>query len=101
MKLITKELAQNIPGLYETEEQNNDEKIAWVKLFTPDSSWTWYVVEYSASDGLCFGLVDGLEKELGYFSIPELEQVRGPLGLSVERDKFFVPMPLSDLIAND
>ena len=35
-----------------------------------------------------FGLVDGLEAELGYFWLSELTGVRGPLGLPIERDLY-------------
>lgn len=44
---------------------------------------------------LFFGLVIGHEPELGYFSVDELEQVRGRLGLPIERDLHFTPAPLS------
>ena len=46
--------------------------------------------------GECFGLVDGHEREFGYFSLPELESVKGPLGLPIERDRFFDPTPISN-----
>lgn len=97
MKLMTKELAQTLPGLYETDEQETN-AVAKVKWFTPDAQWSWYLTEYDAESGLCFGLVDGLERELGYFSQKEIEAVRGPLGLPVERDKFFEPKPLHELM---
>ncbi|HRZ36923.1 MAG TPA: DUF2958 domain-containing protein [Candidatus Paceibacterota bacterium] len=42
-----------------------------------------------------FGWVEGLENELGYFSLAELEQVRGPGGLEIEQDLYFRPVPLS------
>jgi hypothetical protein len=98
--LIPDWLAEEIPDLYATD--GSADPIVHCKLFTPDSSFTWYVVEYSpvAPDGtprLCFGLVEGHDTELGYFSITELEQVRGKLGLRVERDLFFSPRPLSDV----
>lgn len=70
--------------------------MAWVKYFTPDSSWTWYATEFDGQDTF-FGLVQGLEEELGYFSLAELQQVRGPLGLPIERDLHFQPTPLSQL----
>lgn len=101
MKLITKELARRIPALYETENQSPEEKITWVKLFTPDADWTWYIIEYEPEDGLCYGWVEGLEKELGYFLILELEEVRGPLGLPIERDLFFDPTTLRELMAKE
>ena len=31
-------------------------------------------------------MVHGFEDELGYFSLAELEGIRGPLGLGIERD---------------
>lgn len=58
------------------------------------------MLEYSAvaPDGvprLCFGLVDGHEREFGYFSLDELLAMRGPMGLRIERDLYFEPCPLS------
>jgi hypothetical protein len=96
MKLITKELAKKIPALYQ-QDGKGYEAIAYVKLFSPDSNWTWYITEMDPETGECFGLVDGREKELGYFSLPEIEEIRGPYGLPVERDRFFDPTPLSSL----
>jgi len=45
-----------------------------------------------------FGLVHGLARELGYFWLSELSRVRGPLGLPVERDLYWTPVPLADLL---
>ena len=67
-----------------------------MKFFTPDSGWTWYAVEFDGQDTF-FGLVDGMEKELGYFSLKELSSVRGPMGLPIERDRYFTPMLLTEL----
>jgi hypothetical protein len=84
----------NIPALYENE--NKPDPLAVVKLFTPDSSWTWYITEYDGDD-TCFGLVVGLETEVGYFSLAELEGVRGKVGLQIERDLWFHPTPVTQL----
>lgn len=92
--LIPDELAKTIPKLYET--QNESDPLAVVKLFTPDASWSWFINEYDPEDRLCFGLVIGFERELGYFSLTELEEVRGPLGLKIERDLHFKPKPISE-----
>ena len=93
MKLLTKALRKKLPPLYSNEELGM-EAIAQVKFFTPDSSWTWFGSEFDGED-IFFGLVDGLDKELGYFSLSELESVRGPMGLPIERDMYFDPKPLS------
>jgi len=92
-KLISKELLETLPALYETEELKNP--LCLIKLFTPDANWTWYIIEISKDEDYCYGYVIGLESELGYFNLSEIEAVVGPLGLPVERDKFFEPTSLS------
>ena len=92
-RLLPDEIAKTLPRLYATE--NEKDPIARVKFFTPDSSWTWYVTEFDPSDRLCFGLVHGHEREFGYFSLDELESVKGPLGLPIERDLYWQPKPVS------
>ena len=88
MKLLTKEILGKLPKLYANEEKSLEETKIIVKFFTPDSNWTWYATEFDGED-LFFGLVDGFEKELGYFSLKELQSVRGALGLPIERDMYF------------
>lgn len=95
MELIPKELLESIPKLYETEELVNP--TCHIKLFTPDARWTWYIIEISIDENLCYGYVQGLDNELCYFSLDEIKQVKGPLGLKVERDLSFTPKPLSKL----
>lgn len=63
-----------------------------VKLFTPDAQCTWLLSEVDPEDpDIAFGLCDlGMGcPELGSVRISELASVRGPLGLSVERDRAF------------
>jgi len=95
--LLTDQLKRKLPRLYECEIQGLN-AMAQVKFFTPDSSWTWYATEFDGED-IFFGLVVGQEVELGYFSLSELLSVRGPLGLPVERDLYFVPKPLNELMS--
>jgi hypothetical protein len=87
MDLLTAEIREALPSLRSTEPLGMDAPII-VKYFTPTSSWTWYATEFDGED-LFFGLVDGHCKEIGYFSLSELEQFRGPYGLGVERDLYF------------
>ena len=93
--LIPKELIEEmkIPKLYETEELNDP--ICRFKIFLPNSNWTWYIIEIDKSDyNTCYGFVKGFESELGYFSLKELESIKGALGLGVERDTSFTPTAL-------
>lgn len=99
MKLLTEEIKRKLPTLYEREDKGGD-AIAYVKLFSPDSNpWTWYITEGSqeGDDFIFFGLVDGHEKELGYFSLKELQSVKGPLGLPIERDLYWQPKTLREI----
>jgi hypothetical protein len=64
-----------------------------VKLFTPWGAATWLLSELDPSDpDIAFGLCDlGMGfPELGSVRLSELESVRGPFGLSVERDLAFL-----------
>jgi len=114
-KLITKEVAAKMPALYSQEKVEDPEVIA--KFFTPWTSWTWYateasVVRYDINDDevhhplseyeegdevLFFGLVDGLEKELGYWTLEQLTEVFGPAGLRIERDAHYSGHKLSEV----
>ncbi|MEA5508082.1 DUF2958 domain-containing protein [Halotia wernerae UHCC 0503] len=92
------EIRALLPALY-AQEQIAD-PIVYVKFFTPDSDWTWYGSEFDGEDTF-FGLVQGLDEELGYFSLSGLQEARGPMGLPVERDLHFKPTPLSQLRSGD
>jgi hypothetical protein len=106
IKLLTKALLKKLPALY-SQEKNPDPMVV-CKFFTPDAGWTWYAIEGSPVDAngyydtnkpkvdfLFFGLVDGLEVELGYFLLSELQSIRGKFGLPIERDLYFEPTQLS------
>ena len=95
-ELLDRALRERLPKLYANEEIGLA-ALALVKFFTPDSSWTWYASEFDGDD-IFFGLVSGLEVELGYFSLSELEEIRGPRGLPIERDLHFEPKALQELL---
>ncbi len=98
MKLMTAEIRKSLPALYSNENIPADQQIARVKFFSPYSGWTWYATEFDGVD-LFFGLVIGLERELGYFSLSELESLTGMGGKLplVERDRFWTPRPLAEV----
>lgn len=95
MKLLTKAILDKLPKL--GAQENVADPIVHLKLFTPSSHWTWYATEGQQQDGdfIFFGMVHGDEKEWGYFSLNELESVKGPFGLGIERDRWFEPQPYS------
>ena len=95
MELIPQKIKDQIPKLYETE--NQIEPIAYVKLFI--DGWTWYITELSIDDDTAFGYVVSpfCSGELGYFSLEEIKEIRGILGIGVERDLEFKPTKLSSI----
>ena len=98
-KLMTKELGEKIPALYANENAPDyDAVLAYVKLFSPYNGWTWFITEWEAETGLCFGLVQGFEEELGYFSLEELAEVTvfGSVP-AVERDLYWEPTTLGEI----
>ena len=98
-KLMTKELGDTIPALYANENvEDYDSVLAPAKLFSPYGNWTWYVTEWDPETGTCFGLVDGLEKELGYFDLTELAEATVFGGVpAVERDLYWQPKTLGEI----
>jgi hypothetical protein len=101
MMMLTKANRAALPPLY-SQDGKGDEAMAFVKFFTPWSNWTWYATEGqpilneegSEVDFEFFGYVVGLDKELGYFRLKELTEVRGMFGLKIERDRYFRPTSL-------
>ncbi len=95
MDLLPGELRAALPKLYANESLGM-KATAPIKYFTPTSNWTWYPTEFDGVDTF-FGLVSGFDVEVGYFSLSELESVRGAFGLPVERDLYYSPKSLADL----
>lgn len=104
MKLLPKEIREILPPLY-SQDGKKGKAAVYVKYFTPSSSWTWMVLEgepvldevQKEIDYKFFGLVYGHEREFGYFLLSELEEVRGPMGLPIERDLHFKPKMIKEI----
>ena len=98
-QLMTEKVAETIPALYANEKvADHDAVLAHAKLFSPYSNWTWYITEMDPATGTCFGLVDGLEQEIGYFDLSELAEttVFGDV-LAVERDLYWEPRTIGEI----
>ena len=97
MKLLTKAILNALPSLYATDHLTVDDKAVLVKFFCPWSHWAWYGVEYDPEQELFFGFVKGSYDEWGYFSLAEMKEVTGPMGLKIERDLYFKPCKFKNL----
>jgi hypothetical protein len=108
MMLITKGIAKKLKKADDefvaSEDGRTSDDIA-LKLFTPWGNATWYIVSgtpldsingeaiddpFEAKDWHLFGfcnLGDPTCAEMGYVLLSELEALKGPWGLRVERDR--------------
>ena len=95
MKLITKEIQTKLMANGKASEAaimddgNTPDHKPVLKLFTPWGAATWLISECDAEEpNRLFGLCDLGQgsPELGYVWLPELTSVRGPAGLTIERD---------------
>jgi hypothetical protein len=91
------ELMRKACELRDVPEIGGDWPTAMVKIFDPCGSWTWFISEWDSKTDECYGLVHGFEKEYGSFSLRELSEVKGALGIGLEVDVWFTPIPLHTL----
>lgn len=72
MSLLPDDLRRRLPALY-SQEGLGEEAIVYARLTLPALGWTWWVLEFDPEDQMMFCLVQGIETELGYVSLEELE----------------------------
>ena len=94
-ELIPEEIRKQVPPLYVTEDQKDP--VAYIKLFL--DGWIWHITELSIDGDIAFGYVLSpyCSGELGYFSLNEIQSIKGSLGIGVERDLSFKPTKLSQI----
>lgn len=96
MKLMTKEITRKAQKQYPL--GNDLEQKVVAKFFDPYSSWSWFVMNQDPDDpDYLWGIVKGFEVEVGSFSLSELQSVKRPFGLGIERDLYFKPMKASEV----
>lgn len=101
MKLLTKELIARFKEVGSQEEVPVEEKICIAKFFNPIGRGYWFATEYDEQNELFFGYVSIFGDhcdEWGYFSLKELEDLKLPLGMKIERDMLFKETPMSEII---
>lgn len=99
MKLLTQELERRFASVGRQEHERDPLVIA--KFFNPLGAGTWYATEYYPEERLFFGFVCLFNEhydEWGYFSLLELESYRGPLGIGIERDRYFEEQRISKVV---
>lgn len=115
MKLMTKAIAEQLyqNDQHVTETGNSPENVV-VKYFDPCGAATWYVTAGTplideeptddidkADDWHLFGfctLGDARCAEYGYTLLSQLEEIKGPFGLGIERDTGFGNPPIGPIV---
>lgn len=98
MKLLTQELLKKFEQIGNQEEVKDPIVVA--KFFNPTGAGTWYATEYNPASKMFFGYVSIFNDdcdEWGYFSLTELETIKGRFGLGIERDLYFHSRPFSQI----
>jgi Protein of unknown function (DUF2958) len=97
MELITEELIEIMNSYPIKSQAEETDPMILVKFFNPCGSQSWYISEYDPEHKEAFGYVTGMyQDEFGYVSIEELQSIKLPFGLTIERDLYFKPCKLSE-----
>ena len=101
MKMLTKKIENDLAKypLYSQDGKGKD-AVVICKFFNPVGRGTWYVLEgqkLENGDWEFFGIVDFYEREYGYFTLSQLQEVRLPFGMRIERDMYFDKCKVSSL----
>ena len=95
MKLMTKEIKEQAQKQFD--DGSDMEQMVVAKFFDPMGSWSWYLMNLGEDEDYAWGIVDGNAVEMGSFSMRELQSIKLPLGLGIERDMYFEPVKASEL----
>jgi hypothetical protein len=69
-----------------------------VKLFNPTGLGTWWIASFNPETGIAYGVAEFYEREAGTFWMRELIQHRGMMGLPIERDLYFRPTSMAEIL---
>ena len=95
MKLMTKAIKEK--AVKQFDEGSDMEQMVVAKYFDPVGSWKWFLMNMDKDGDYCWGIVEGNAVEMGSFSMRELEGIKRPFGLGIERDTMFKPMKAKDV----
>lgn len=112
MKLFTKGIIDALAKQGDTRNMSAEDITVVAKFFNPVGAGSWYIYDYyRVEDGgevredgtpeiftAFANLNDPMCAECGDVSLAELEALRLPMGLGIERDIHFKPMPLQEVI---
>ena len=97
MQLLTKAIEARFKKI--GSQEGVKDPVVIVKFFNPCGAGTWWATEYKQREKIFFGyasIFGDHNDEWGYFSLAELEGVKGFGGLGIERDIHCGEKPISE-----
>lgn len=95
MVLLPKDIRNTLPPLCSL--QDDPDPVVSVRFHDTVNNWSWYPLEFDG-DNLFYGLVDGMRRELGYFTLTDLLNCNGLAGFEqIRRDESFKPTRVKDI----
>jgi len=97
MKLMTKELEARFKEV--GSQQNVKDPIVIASYFNPAGGGRWFATEYDPKTRNIFGyasIFNDHNNEWGYTNLDELEAFKGPMGLGIERDRFWTEKTMTE-----
>lgn len=100
MKILTKEIIAAFKKQGYTGDKSTKDIMVILKIFNPTGGQTWYLYEQEDEDiyWAFVNLGDRNDAECGTVLMSDLLSYRGLFNLPLERDKFFEPLSLEEVI---
>lgn len=95
MKLLTKAITKKALSQYNMGSDMDQMVVA--KYFNPTGRGIWYLMNMAEDNDYCWGICHIYEWEIGSFSLKELDSIKLPFGLKIERDLYFKPVKAIEL----
>ena len=92
---MTKEIQKQAEKQYPLGADMEQKVVA--KYLNPAGKGTWYLMNTEPESDYAWGIVNLFDIEMGSFTISELENIKLPFGLKIERDLYFEPMKAKDV----
>lgn len=90
--------SDKLPTYSELGDRPMMEITAKIRLFNPTGVGTWWIAAYDPEDRIAWGVAELQCREIGSFSMVELVEFRGRIGLPIERDLHYKPVTLAQLL---
>jgi hypothetical protein len=90
--------SDKLPTYEELGDKRFDKIVAKVYLFNPTGAGTWWIAAYDPDTTIAWGAAEIFVREVCSFSMRELVDFRGRFGLPIERDLYYKPVTIAEIL---